>query len=444
MLRRIVWLIPFCFTLLLLVTACGSQGMRMPESPLLSSLERKSGLIAYVGVDGNIYTINQAGGDKVSITQDATLQSEDAGIRLSYFFPTWSPDAKNLAFIRSIADQDGTPMSSTLYTSSLNEDDLTEIFSSPRYFPFYAYWSPDSKQLGFLTVGLGSNKYALMVAPSAGGDVTVVDAGYPYYWTWSPADLSILAHVGGPSQENPNLARISLLTLNDPVTEVGLELAPAHFQAPVFSPDGRFAVLAADLGGDGQSLVVTDSSGQVQSEIAPLEGIVAFDWSPKGDRLAYIESPDRSRLEPGDLHLISLDDPSSPQVIEIDAQDAIGFFWSPDGDWIAYFEPVLMSAGSQEEGGEGETVEMFTLYVANAEDGMTQRIAAFQPTIDMMQIIPMYDQFQRSATIWSPDGNYLVLSALTEQGPGIFIVPSSGAFAPRFLTEGRLAFWSWK
>ena len=30
----------------------------MPQSPLLSSLERKSGLIAYIGLDGNIYTID--------------------------------------------------------------------------------------------------------------------------------------------------------------------------------------------------------------------------------------------------------------------------------------------------------------------------------------------------------------------------------------------------
>ncbi len=438
------WLVGFWFTLLLAVTACGPQGMHMPESPLLSALERKSGLIAYVGVDGNIYTINQAGGDKASITQDATLQSEDDGIRLSYFLPTWSPDAKQLAFIRAIANEDGTPMSSTLYTSSLGEDDPIEIFSSPRYFPFYANWSPDSKQLGFLTIGLGSNKYALMVASSVGGDVTVVDVGYPYYWAWSPADLSILAHVGGPAMENPDLARISLLTLDDPVTEVGLDLAPAYFQTPAYSPDGHFAVLATDRVGGGQCLVVTDSSGRVLSEIAVLEGIVAFDWSPKGDRLAYIESPDPSRLDTGDLHLISLEDPYEPQVIEIEAHDAIGFFWSPDGDWIAYFEPVLMATSPQEEGGEAETVEMFNLHVANAETGTTQRIATFQPTIELMQIIPLYDQFQRSVTIWSPDGNYLVLSALTEVGPSIFIVPSSGAYAPRFLTEGRLAFWSWK
>ncbi|UCF61854.1 MAG: PD40 domain-containing protein [Anaerolineaceae bacterium] len=438
------WLVGFWIALLLMVAACGSQGMNMPQSPLLSSLERKSGLIAYVGVDGNIYTINQAGGDKVSITQDATLQVEDAGIQLSYFLPTWSPDAKQLAFIRAIANEDGTPMSSALYTSSMGEDDLVEIFSSPRYFPFYANWSPDGEQLGFLTIGLGSNKYALMVAPSIGGDVTVVDVGYPYYWTWSPADLSILAHVGGPPVENPEQARISRLTLNDPVSEVGLGLAPAFFQAPAYSPDGRFAVLATDRVGGGQSLVVTDSSGRVQSEITSLEGIVAFDWSPKGDRLAYVESLNPSRLEPGSLHLVSLENPSNPQTIEIEAHDVIGFFWSPDGNWIAYFEPVLMSAGPEEEGGEAVTVEMFNLHVANAETGMTQRIAAFQPTTELMQIIPLYDQFQRSATIWSPDGNYLVLSALTEVGPSIFIVPSSGAYAPRFLTEGRLAFWSWK
>jgi len=45
----------------LLVSACLPQNVQVPQSPLLSTLERKSGRIAYIGVDGNIYTSDQAG-----------------------------------------------------------------------------------------------------------------------------------------------------------------------------------------------------------------------------------------------------------------------------------------------------------------------------------------------------------------------------------------------
>ena len=45
----------------LLITSCLPRDMQLPQSPLLSTLERKSGLIAYIGVDGNIFVSDQAG-----------------------------------------------------------------------------------------------------------------------------------------------------------------------------------------------------------------------------------------------------------------------------------------------------------------------------------------------------------------------------------------------
>jgi TolB protein len=434
----------FWFALLLMMGACTPPDLRLPESPLLSVLERKSGLIAYVGSDGNIYTINQAGQKKVSITEDANIQSEDTDARKLYMFPTWSPDAEHLAFISATVDQEGLPTFSSLYTSSNKGNDVTEIYSSQIHFPVYAYWSPDSKQLGFLTVSIGGSVYSLRVVPGVGGEVQVLDLGQPYYWAWSPSNMKILAHVGGAMPEDAINSRLSLLTVNDPVTEVGIDLIPAPFQTPVFSPDGQFAVLAVDLEGDRQSLLLIDADGQVQSEITKLQGNVAFDWSPQGNRLAYVESPYMTGLSPGILNLISLDEPSNPQSIGIDVQNVIAFFWSPDGNQLAYFVPGQEPNESQENTDQDQSIPTFRVCVANAISGETQCIADFQPSLDFLEIIPFYDQFQRSATIWSPDSNYLVLSAFTQQGPGVFIVPASGAYAPRFLTEGRLAFWSWK
>jgi hypothetical protein len=52
--KMILWWGMGC--LVLLLAACLPQGVQIPESPLLRALERKSGLISYVGLDGNIYT----------------------------------------------------------------------------------------------------------------------------------------------------------------------------------------------------------------------------------------------------------------------------------------------------------------------------------------------------------------------------------------------------
>ena len=46
----------------LLTVSCGENRLRLPTSPLLQSLQRKVGRIGYIGNDGNIYSIDQAGG----------------------------------------------------------------------------------------------------------------------------------------------------------------------------------------------------------------------------------------------------------------------------------------------------------------------------------------------------------------------------------------------
>jgi hypothetical protein len=57
----------------LLIASCLPRDLQVPQSPLLSTLERKSGLIAYMGVDGNMYVSDQAGGNLVKLTEDAVI-----------------------------------------------------------------------------------------------------------------------------------------------------------------------------------------------------------------------------------------------------------------------------------------------------------------------------------------------------------------------------------
>jgi len=91
----------------------------------------------------------------------------------------------------------------------------------------------------------------------------------------------------------------------------------------------------------------------------------------------------------------------------------VAFDWAPKGDFAAY---LTADANSQ----------------------------ALVGDLTFLNIFPFFDQYQRSATIWSPDSRYLVVSAIAnESTQGLFIVPASGDFEPRFLTEGRLGFWSW-
>jgi hypothetical protein len=72
-----------------LAAGCAASGVQMQESEFLRILERKSGLIAYLGMDGNIFTVNQAGEDPVQLTDDVgELPLE---LVFAYRMFAWSP-----------------------------------------------------------------------------------------------------------------------------------------------------------------------------------------------------------------------------------------------------------------------------------------------------------------------------------------------------------------
>jgi hypothetical protein len=75
----------------------------------------------------------------------------------------------------------------------------------------------------------------------------------------------------------------------------------------------------------------------------------------------------------------------------------------------------------------------------------SKELFTFQPTEQFFAILPYFDQYHQSATIWSPDNNNLVLPLVFNDGTSnIAIVPASGSMEPRIMAPGYLAFWSWK
>jgi len=434
------WLLPIAAVAL---TGCSERGLRLPQSPLLAALERKSGLIAYVGPDGNVYTIDQGGGNQSMITEDA--HPAEGGVGRFYDFPTWSAADNKLAFVGFEVAEDGLTVAS-IFTADPDEQSPVEIYNSEQHVPFYLYWSPDGEWVSFLSSSLGSNSMAMQLASAQGGETSLIDTGRPYYWAWAPEGMQVLAHVGGSSATNPGAARISFLEMDPFVRAVGLRIEPTSFQAPAYSPDGEYVLFGGDSGNGQPQLVLADSAGKVLRSLADYDGSIAFSWAPRGDYAAYLSGDTSSQALIGDLTFVDLRRPDEPQHIETDAERVLGFFWAPDGKTVAYFVPVMFSNAAE---GEEQTAEnsqfLLELHIAEARSGSTRRIAAFQPTQTFLNIFPFFDQYQRSVTIWSPDSNYLVVSAVaSEEQQGLFIVPASGDYEPRFLAEGNVGFWSWK
>ena len=420
----------------LLLAACGS--VRLPQSPLLAQFERKSGLIVFVGLDGNIYTMNQGGEDIVPITEDATEAGAN-GEANAYYYPVWARDGKKLAYVGFHQAAEGT-FETALYTVDNDGSNNAQVHSSEQSAPFYLYWGPNGERISFLSSGGQSGGMQMqLVSVDGDSEAVVVDRAQPFYWAWLPDGKSLLGHTGGASEVNPNGASMWRYDVDSRQTEA-LRLEPSFFQAPSISADGE-KLAAAVVGRSGDAvLIVSNLDGSSQTELTEIDERVAFDWSPKGERLAYISGRSATMGVVGQLKVFDLRNLESPKEIETETEEAIAFFWAPDGDRIAYFAPGII------ENDSGDNVLVFQIYVLNARNGDSELIGTIQPPEAFLsQIIPFYDQYQRSATIWSPDGRNLVINAQTGNNrPGIFILPADGSLEPRFVEHGTMAFWSWK
>lgn len=424
----------------LVIASCLPRDMQVPQSPLLSTLERKSGLIAYLGADGNMYVSDQGGGQLKQLTDDALIPENQGDPVLYYQYPTWSRDGSQLAFIA--VNSDGEQTQSKLMIANMDDDSVNEVYTSDNEHPIYLNWSPDNANVSFISTTVSGQNMILQSVPAEGGERTILDTGSPYYWSWAPDGQVMIVHAGGAAASSPE--HVAFLSLEETtVTEHGLEEQPASFQAPAWSPDGNRIALAR-TSDDGNEIVVTDAAGQNPEKVGTFAEKTAFAWSSDGTRLAYIDGVqalDAGTI--GSLHVVDME--TSEEIVE--DGNVIAFFWSPSGEELAYF--VLLQ--TQPEGGSsGESIQtspqfVVRLHVLDVTSGESRELFTYRPTQQFLSILPYFDQYHQSATIWSPDNNNLVLSFLDSSGnPGIAVVAASGNLEPRLLAEGYLAFWSWE
>jgi len=121
----------------------------------------------------------------------------------------------------------------------------------------------------------------------------------------------------------------------------------------------------------------------------------------------------------------------------------IAFFWSPDSRSLAYFVPYLDSSSASSEDQSADL--LLELNILDAESGESRKILTYKPTSQFADLLPFFDQYHQSMTIWSPDSNNLVVTFVdSEAASGVAVVAASGRLEPRFLAEGLLAVWSWR
>ncbi len=396
-------------------------------------------LIVYVGLDGNIYTIDRQGENVQTITQDANPSPAEGEDSLVYRYPTWAPDGRQLAFVE-FSDLGGVGQRARVLNADTSRGSAAEaIFSSDQNAPFYLFWSPDSRQLSFLGSAEGAGALALHLAAADGSGSQLVATGQPFYWDWSPVENEIFIHTGGSVAVNPD-AKLAYLALDGTPSSQDVDLRPGSFQAPAWSPDGRFIALAAEMD-DGSDLVLLERESGEQQTIATSRGLTAFSWSPDGSSLAY-SIPASDRLE-RDLFLHHPSRPGEERLLSTGFISA--FFWSPDSRKLAIFEPTLTRSGEDVSYKLQEPAAIYLkLSVMDVESGASRHLLTFDPSEAFLGLLPFYDQYQRSNRLWSPDSQALVVTTLDEQGtPGVYAIDTGSGTLSR-IASGDMAFWSWK
>jgi TolB protein len=437
--------------LTLVLAACGGApsqagggGPRFQQQPGTEFLERKSGRIVFIGADGNIYTTDQGGVNQTRLTSDASLTDNFYHL---YRWPTWSPDGSQVAFVGesgSLDEESSVSTDTVLYTVSPDGGVLTEAYTGGNAL-YYLYWSPDGQYLSFLTLDeadLTTDLQAVSADGSSGGAFEI-GSGRPLYLSWAPDGGSVLIHIDG-EQPGGVLGAVELEGQSTARLELEeLPYSPASFQAPAWSPDGDKLLFATDGESGADQLVLTDAQGREPRVIANYSGKIAFGWSPNSRYVAYIISPEPAEFRDGpslgvigSLHVYDLR--RNEQITIAEGEQVMAFFWSPNSRRLAYYVPSIVEL--EETGQQAVQLE---LNIAKARSGDSHQLLQFLSPPEFLQVLFLFDQFQRSATIWSPDSQYVVF-AIQDERPIIAVMHASGTIDPRGLAEGTVAFWSWE
>lgn len=329
--------------------------------------------------------------------------------------PTPSHDGTTLVWTQLV----GADASIGVHTSS-----GVRAIDAP-FLPFFYAFSPDGGRVAMLGNDPEGGQVALAMLDLETEVVELIDRGAPYYISWRPDGEALAAHIG--------LELLTLVDLSGMRTPV--PVTAGLYQAPAWAPDGEIVTATLEggvtagggatvaLGPTPGELVVVDPGGSEVQTLADVADMVAFQLSPDGDRLAFVEGT-LANLSHGPLQVVPL---AEGEAVTIDEDPVVAFEWSPQGDRILFL-------GLDEEVG---TV------VPHVWDGAeVTEYPGYAPTATYLsEYLPFWNQYSRTLTQWAPDGSAFAYAEAAEGGEGtVWIQPLAGERTGR--GEGTFVSWA--
>lgn len=359
-----------------------------------------------IGVDGNLFLVDAESGRRFALTTDASSQRR-------YLQPTWSPDGERIAWTRL----DGRR---SMVEISRFDGSGRAALEAP-FAPFYFYWSPVGDRLAYLSNWMtpGQTSIALRIVEFEEGELTVrtLTEGQPLYFSWSPDGKQLLTHISAE--------RVELLNLSGEAQS--LRISGGQFPAPQWAADGEHLIYA--IADARQRLIVADTAGQEQVELTDYPGRITFLLSPNGERLAYVITDQATRSNTfGPLYVVDVD---TLRTREVTSNPVLAFHWSPAGDRLAYMtaEFIRGRVGLRWEVWDGRRSTPYTGF--------------FPSSVYLENYLPFFDQYAQSHRIWSPESDAFVFAGTLADGrSGIWVQDVEAGSEPRLISDGTVAFWS--
>ncbi len=407
--------------------------------------------IVYVTTDNNIVLTDPTGRKRIPITSDAFI-SENRQAGRVYQFPTFSTDGRFVAFISVSAAETFNGITNTVHVAPVSgSGTITDLYSTSEWNVPYVDWSPDSRQVAFLTISPFSG--AIRVVGRDGGEISIFDTGSPTYWHWRSDSAAMVTHLGGRATTK-GMANVSVIQANGSVKgeQVIIEELPGAFQSPHWSPDGRHVLFAAHTGGQDE-LVMADAGGRPVCTLESVEDNAYFAWSPHGKYIAVLDTSPSSQgiLIPAPLTVYDVAAGTSKVIHE----EASMFFWSPDGEKLAVYSIAFDATITPLGDGRGKLSAPLAqtrspalrIEIINVATGVKIKVADTYPSRQFIQYFPYFDQYSRAITPWSPDGRRLVFASVspTRETADIAVATLNNAGTSVDLNRiaaGTIAFWS--
>ena len=428
------------------------DAVRTTPTPSREEMGMAVNRIAYVGSDGNIFTIKPDGTDSRRLTLTdlrvgprGHILAQGSHSQVFYAWPTWSPDSTKLAASRITGR--GADATFSLEVLDASTGRATKIYDNEpntlpiaRGAPHYTSWSPDSRHLAFIASTPGE-LILFISTPGEGRGPTPLTGQGPLYFSWADDSNSMIIHKGR-----------QLLLASVPGSGLGmprmLGTASEGFRPPALSRDATKTIYVAK-GEHGDALYVADIEHATQEgsgtqppgarsvlDVGPFSALLR---SPTRDEVAISDSTDAAAGYYARLTLVSSDGTSQKTLAN---EPLLAFFWAPDGEKIVYvaFDPEQLS---------------FTWKYVTRSGGAPVELVEFSPSAESLTMFSFFDQYAYSNSIWSPDSSQIVFSGTTgasdpsrngatPEGDKVYVLDVREGSGPREIATSRFAVWSWK